>query len=588
MVPKEGSEKPKLLNLVNDPQRSEAEYKTSKRLTFATRRSIRKLEIGGNSSSSTTIETTSTIKMKGYHLETPEISFDESVTGKIKFWKDAPHMLLYVDDYTVMEEVTDLTQLRKGDHCIVGLNPVRKLCGCCDALVFRLASWEILRLYHHFIMFDNVISISEDGVPMNSKNEPARICEYSNTPVGAIKLLLQVGWRKFFRNPAPFQQLSLHDYQDGRAAFGIYRVMGDISNAERREIVSEAKSLMTSYKPYDIFFRNCEHAAWGLNPKRRLWISPQVPWFLYNLARFLMNIIGCFFLYQIDLCVRRDRQHDEEIMIEGGLENAVSADNSSIEPQQCHHFTVTIYFLMYHVSSTLSVALQVLVSLVRSAVLLTEQKAKLGELTYFFLLTKEVARAAISGGLAIAIYALLPAMLWNRRFSLYLAMYLVVTAYFACDVLFNVSFVLVTKSMNQLGVGVPVAVFASKRKMEISGKVFGDNEDGTHPLYAVSRFKNSDSNRKNNARGDACARRQRSSSLPLIPSSWLNNVSECSGERNKDAASSSSHHSKELCENKDDKQIQKAQENCKYLEDDEKRNGKVHQQHIGVRRRTRG
>jgi len=85
---------------------------------------------------------------------------------------------------------------------------------------------------------------------MNSKNEPARICEYSNTPVGAIKLLLQVGWRKFFRNPAPFQQLSLHDYQDGRAAFGIYRVMGDISNAERREIVSEAKSLMTSYKPY--------------------------------------------------------------------------------------------------------------------------------------------------------------------------------------------------------------------------------------------------------------------------------------------------------------------------------------------------
>jgi len=127
MVPKEGSEKPKLLNLVNDPQRSEAEYKTSKRLTFATRRSIRKLEIGGNSSSSTTIETTSTIKMKGYHLETPEISFDESVTGKIKFWKDAPHMLLYVDDYTVMEEVTDLTQLRKGDHCIVGLNPVRKV-----------------------------------------------------------------------------------------------------------------------------------------------------------------------------------------------------------------------------------------------------------------------------------------------------------------------------------------------------------------------------------------------------------------------------------------------------------------------------
>eukprot|EP00954_Amorphochlora_amoebiformis_P018176 1324256-Amorphochlora_amoeboformis.AAC.1 len=56
---------------------------------------------------------------------------------------------------------------------------------------------------------------------------------------------------------------------------------------------------------------------------------------------------------------------------------------------------------------------QVLVSLVRSAVRLTERKEKLGEMIYFFLLAKEVARAVISGGMAILMLALLPRIVWS-------------------------------------------------------------------------------------------------------------------------------------------------------------------------------
>eukprot|EP00471_Norrisiella_sphaerica_P004975 CAMPEP_0184485390 /NCGR_PEP_ID=MMETSP0113_2-20130426/6999_1 /TAXON_ID=91329 /ORGANISM="Norrisiella sphaerica, Strain BC52" /LENGTH=570 /DNA_ID=CAMNT_0026866813 /DNA_START=34 /DNA_END=1743 /DNA_ORIENTATION=+ len=415
-------------------------------------------------------------------METPEIPFDESVTGKIRFWRDAPHLALYVDDYTVMEEVTDLTLLRKGDHCIVGLNPVRKLCGCCDALVFRLASLEVLRLYHHFIMFDDVVSVTEEGVPLNSERLPASICEYSNTPLGAIQLFMEVGPKKFFANPAPFQQLTLHDYQDGRSAFGIFRVVGNISNHEREQIVREAKELMDTFQPYDIIFRNCEHAAWGLDAGRRLWVSPQIPWMLYNFARLVVQVLGCLILLQIESC-RKYNACGPRYM--GGI-----------------HFA-------YHVVTTLPVALQVLVSLVRSVVLLTEQKETIGELSYFFLLTKEVARAAIAGGLSIAILALLPQLVWNIDWVC-TAMVLVMTTYFTCDVVFNLSFVLATRCLNGCGVGVPVAIFASKRHLHIGSEI------SAFPDADQVSLKRNSPDRKSEGRFTACNTAMRIAAAGLV------------------------------------------------------------------------
>ena len=78
-----------------------------------------------------------------------------------------PAPLLYIDDYTVLEEIDDLTQLRRGDHCVVGLNAMRK-CGpfatCIDRVHVLLGRFEILRMYHHFIMYDDVAALAPHPV----------------------------------------------------------------------------------------------------------------------------------------------------------------------------------------------------------------------------------------------------------------------------------------------------------------------------------------------------------------------------------------------------------------------------------------
>lgn len=80
-------------------------------------------------------------------------------------------------------QVRDLRELRHGDHCLVGLNPIRKVFGWLDTTVMHMGSWEVLRFFHHFVMYDDVHHISAlDRVPCTSGGDPARICEFSNTP----------------------------------------------------------------------------------------------------------------------------------------------------------------------------------------------------------------------------------------------------------------------------------------------------------------------------------------------------------------------------------------------------------------------
>ena len=49
----------------------------------------------------------------------------------------------------------------------VGLNPVRKVWSRLDTGIMLLGSWEVLRFFHHFVMFDDVHSVrAEDGMPL--------------------------------------------------------------------------------------------------------------------------------------------------------------------------------------------------------------------------------------------------------------------------------------------------------------------------------------------------------------------------------------------------------------------------------------
>lgn len=105
------------------------------------------------------------------------------------------------------------------------------------------------------------------------------------------------------------------------------------------------------------------------------------------------------------------------------------------------------------------------------------QKEYLGDLVYYFLLTKEVARATFSGGLAIATMSLLPRMVW-RGGSLPLACFLVLTAFNITDVIFNVSMQVVTRALNESGTGIPVAVFATERERRRRRLSSGARADG--------------------------------------------------------------------------------------------------------------
>ena len=84
------------------------------------------------------------------------VPLDESVKCTM-IWNMNKLPMLYIDDYTVLEEISDLSELRKGDHCLVPLNPIRKLLGSYfDAFVFLTGSLGILKLYvpssHHHLV----------------------------------------------------------------------------------------------------------------------------------------------------------------------------------------------------------------------------------------------------------------------------------------------------------------------------------------------------------------------------------------------------------------------------------------------------
>ena len=65
-------------------------------------------------------------------------------------------------------------------------------------------------------------------VPLNPAGEPAMICEFSNTPLGAFKALLAEGlWslvrpRTTWLRMAPFQKLALADYTETAGTKGIF------------------------------------------------------------------------------------------------------------------------------------------------------------------------------------------------------------------------------------------------------------------------------------------------------------------------------------------------------------------------------
>ena len=139
------------------------------------------------------------------------VPLDESVKCTM-IWNMNKLPMLYIDVYTVLEEISNLEELRKGDHCLVPLNPIRKLLGSYfDSFIFLLGSLGILKLYHHFIVMSDVDRLDKNGVPLDKNGRPVTICEYSNLVSTAAAEVVRDGFVKFFSNCAPFHELPLHD-----------------------------------------------------------------------------------------------------------------------------------------------------------------------------------------------------------------------------------------------------------------------------------------------------------------------------------------------------------------------------------------
>lgn len=81
-----------------------------------------------------------------------------------------------------------------------------------------------------------------------------------------------------------FRENPLNSYFGLHAIKGVWRLRENLNNADREQIVKNAKILMGDFKAYGPFSVNCEYAAWSLKMDSK-WRSPQVPifyWFLFH------------------------------------------------------------------------------------------------------------------------------------------------------------------------------------------------------------------------------------------------------------------------------------------------------------------
>lgn len=385
--------------------------------------------------------------------------FDESVTlTKIEWFTDELPPTLYVDDYTVMQEVSDLMSLREGDHCMVGVNLMHKASSMIDAFVSRVTSWEAapLRVFHHFILLDSVAQVSPEEGPLRADGKPVRLAEFSETLPGAAARVCKDGYHPrclltnlmaLLSSSARYHLAPLSDYlpprvRHGRRGNGILLVQQNLSAEQRRKVCDTALELLdTPQMPaYDIWTANCEHACFVASAHGR-WVSPQVSHLSWCLYRLMLQCLG--------------------IPCLAGLS---CAQTSNAAASVWDGLLTTLF----HVFSTFVVIAAVQVQLVRTAVNLTQRRSVIGHKAFHFLMVKETLRAIIVGGLSAFSLGMMPRLVWDTRY-LRLACILSLSAHGLCSMIFNISHQLVVRALLRAGLGVPVLLFEDLRDVKSSG-----------------------------------------------------------------------------------------------------------------------
>lgn len=387
------------------------------------------------------------------------IPFDESVRiSRIHWLVDTLPPTLYIDDYTVMTEVSDLREMREGDHCIVGVNVLHNLSPRVDAIVSRLTSLELLplRVYHHFVLVDSVDRLTADGLPLRADGKPVCIAEYSETFPGGLHRITVNGYRpanlwrglqELLESPARYSTPPLSSYlppqrRKGNRGNGIFRVHQELSEEQRRQTCKAALALASSsagedapsLPSYGLLTANCEHVSFSLSAQSQRWISPQVSHMFWCTFRLLLQVGSLFWLAGLFWLGKfTDEPHLHAVLA-----------------------------ALYHLLSTVPVLLQTQVHLVRTAVNLTKRRLELGQVTYNYLIIKESVRTAVVGGISVTTLALMPRMVWDTN-CVHLASLITLTIYPASSILFNISLQVLVRTSQRAGVGVPVVLFDDLR-----------------------------------------------------------------------------------------------------------------------------
>lgn len=375
------------------------------------------------------------------------IPFDESVRLRELQWQKGPLPRLYIDGYTIMTEVADISKLQEGDHCVVGLPHAvfRGLSPMIDSLCASVTSWDAqpIPAFHHFIILDTVASVGAYG-PLSVEGAPVRVAEYSETLRGSWRRFVADGYNpqhllanivSIAQSPASFHASALKEYLPSFPRIGgVMVVSRERTASQRRETRDAALALLQSeaQPEYRLFSSNCEHAAFSLDSTLPRWVSPQVPYLLWGLFRYSLQLVGIAFLHVF-----------------------------AVVPPSYVRIRLLLESL-YHFFSTVPLAFAIQAQCVRAVVNLTTRRRELGLCVYNFLVVKEVVRACLTGILCVGAAGLVPGFV-RQSGRVHLACVIAIFSFGAANLLFNVGSQVTTRCMIALGLGVPTLMFDDLR-----------------------------------------------------------------------------------------------------------------------------
>jgi hypothetical protein len=322
---------------------------------------------------------------------------------------------VYIDNRTIIREIGNVVELRRGDHCLVTINLMRCVSPMIDRMISWIGSFECIYFYHHFIMVDDVSHVDEHGVPRTHDGKMAEIVEYSNTIRQGMEEMRVKSGGRFHRIPATFVRfimqkchcvrLPLADYGDTPH---IYTVIEDRTPEDRERVVKGALEMVAKPRKYHFYFNNCEHVS-NLISQGRL-TSPEVHFANWVILRFSLCCVGLFFLNWIAGC--------------------------------CYSkYCVTcpwLAFFAYHLFTTIPVVSQALISyaLIARSVMKHYRRRLLKDDDWWHLMGKELGRAVVAGGGAAIPIAFMPLTVSKTRYFL-TACAICSFSYLASDLVYN-------------------------------------------------------------------------------------------------------------------------------------------------------